>query len=363
MMLSREATSSESYSSGFTSKIVSVKQLKIKGRGNMCTSIFTETKDGLHILSRTMDFSFPLNPNPLFMPRKYTWVAEADDRVYVNSYGFVGAGNESANTYMVADGVNEKGLSIAELYLPGEVHYQTEAEDYQINLAPHEFIIWALGSCDSILDLENRLQDINIVGIKAPLIGVVTPIHWIITDETGRCVVIEPTQRHLVIKENPVGVMTNTPCFEWHVENLRNYLNVQPKQYEPKMFGDYKAIPFSQGTGTMGLPGGYTPPERFVRAAFFKEHIGQAQNEIEGVSNAYHILATARIPKGIVVTAEGAEDYSQYVGTMCNESRSYYFNAYENNQVAKVTLTKELLKSQKPIMFMADKVEMMKELN
>ncbi|MDA9472469.1 choloylglycine hydrolase family protein [Enterococcus sp. 5H] len=329
----------------------------------MCTSIFTKTIDGKHLLSRTMDFSFPLDPNPTYIPRNYNWTSEADKQAYTNQFGFLGAGRLLGESYFLADGVNEKGLSIAELYLPGEVDYQNEAENGQKNFAPHELILWLLGNFATVEEIEKQIHKINLVGLEAPMLNIVTPLHWIITDETGRCVVIEPTEKELRIKENPVGVMTNTPCFEWHIENLRNYLNVRPKQYEPVTFGEYTAVPFSQGTGTMGLPGGYTPPERFVRAAFFKEYIDQAKNETSGVTNAYHILATVRIPKGIVVTAEGAEDYSQYVGTMCNESRSYYFSAYDNDQVAKVTITDELLTSEEPVTFNVDKTENFKELN
>lgn len=63
------------------------------------------------------------------------------------------------------------------------------------------------------------------------------------------------------------------------------------------------------------------------------------------------------------MTSEGAQDYSQYVGTMCNESRSYYFNSYDNSQIAKVTITDDLLEVDKPITFMADKIETFKTLN
>ncbi|MDA9472460.1 choloylglycine hydrolase family protein [Enterococcus sp. 5H] len=329
----------------------------------MCTSIFTKTTDGKSLLSRTMDFSFPLDPSPLYIPRNYKWESGADNVSHENKFGFIGAGRLLGTAYFVADGVNEKGLSIAELYLPGEAQYQEAPEENKNNLAPHELILWMLGNFGSIKEIETKLNEVNLVAVKAPMLNIVTPLHWIITDETGRCVIIEPTEKELKIKENPVGVMTNTPRFEWHVENLRNYLNVRPKQYEPVTFGEFTAVPFSQGTGTMGLPGGYTPPERFVRAAFFKEYIDEAENEAAGVTNAYHILATVRIPKGIVVTQEGAQDYSQYVGTMCNQSRSYYFNSYDNSQIAKVTITDDLLEVDKPISFLVDKTETFKSLN
>lgn len=317
----------------------------------MCTSIVTNTLDGKHILSRTMDFSKPLDPNPVFIPRNYQWISDADRTAYQAQYGFVGAGRKLSNTFFVADGVNEHGLAIAELYLPGNVRYQENAEVGMRNLAPHEFILWVLGNCRSIAEVEMALADINIMEIAIPELSFVAPLHWILTESGGESIVIEPTTRKLAPKKNPVGVMTNTPNLEWHIENLRNYLNVRPQQYDSVSFGTYNAIPFSQGTGTSGLPGGFTPPERFVRAAFFKEHIEPAPDELSGIANAHRILSTVRIPKGVVVTQEGTPDYSLYVSSMCNESCSYYFTSYENNRVSMLTISEELLQQSDPVVF------------
>lgn len=329
----------------------------------MCTSIFTVTKDGKYLLSRTMDFSFELDTQPVYLPREHSFESVVDGTEYVGKYGVLGAGTEIEGLYTVADGVNEKGLSMAELYLPGEAYYAEDSKEGAINLAPHEFITWAIERFATIDELEKELHQVHLVAKSAPLINIITPLHWIVTDRTGRCVVIEPLTENQTITENPVGVMTNTPNIQWHFSNLHNYLHVRPKQYPPVKFGEYEARAFSQGTGTMGLPGGYTPPERFVRAAFFKEHIKQAENETEGVSNAYHILSTVRIPKGIVVTADDREDFSQYVGTMCNTSLTYYYTSYENYQIAKVQMTDELLQSTEPRMFKVQKEEAFKELN
>lgn len=323
----------------------------------MCTSIFTETKDRKHVLARTMDYSFPLDFDVVYLPRAYSWKSSADNASHESNYGFLGAGRSLGTSYFVADGVNEHGLAIAELYLPQKAVYQKQADENKINLAPHEFITWALGEFKSIADLKKKLSKVNLMDVAAPLIDTITPLHWIITDTTGNCMVIEPTQKVLHLKENPVGVMTNTPLLEWHIENLRNYLKVRPKQYEPQQFGNYTANPFSQGTGTMGLPGGYTPPERFVRAAFFKEHIDQAKIETEAVTNSMKILSTVQIPKGIVVTSDDHEDYSQYTGMMCNESKTYYYADYNNTRISKVEMTKELLARTTPKIFVVKKVE------
>lgn len=318
----------------------------------MCTSIFTKTLDKNYILSRTMDFEVDLEAYPTYIPRDYKWISQVDSKEYITKYGFIGAGSLGLN--FVADGVNEYGLSIAELYLPDEVKYLDKANSNKNNFAPHELILYILGNCKSISEVEAIINNIAIINSPVPKLNIVVPLHWIITDSTGRCVVIEPTTEELKLKENPVGVMTNTPQLEWHIQNLRNYLNVRPKQYEAVKFGEYIAKPFSQGTGTSGLPGGYTPPERFVRAAFLKEYIETAKNEPMGITNAYHILNSVRIPKGVVITNKGTMDYTLYLSCMCNNSKTYYFSSYENHQINKLVLNDELLKKSEPIIFKYD---------
>ncbi|MBC1210332.1 choloylglycine hydrolase family protein [Listeria booriae] len=328
----------------------------------MCTSLVLETLDGKHLLSRTMDFAFILEANPTISPRNYVWQSSTDGAEYTNEYAFVGAGRE-LDKYIFADGLNEQGLSCASLYLPGEAVYAPEAIDGKINLAPQEFLLWMLGTCATIEDVAAKLADINLVDQPVALLGITTPLHWIFTDKSGRCAVIEPTEMTLRIKENPVGVMTNTPRLEWHIENLRNYTGLQAKQLAPVKFGDYVAKPFSQGTGTSKLPGGFTPTERFVRAAYLKENVVPAKNEEEAITNVWYILNSVRIPNGAVIKDNGDPDFTQYVASMCSESKTYYFTSYENNQINSVTLTDEVLENTKePTTYVVDTVQNINQL-
>lgn len=175
------------------------------------------------------------------------------------------------------------------------------------------------------------------------MLGITTPLHWIMTDSTGQCMVIEPRDSLLKMQENPVSVLTNTPKLEWHISNLRNYIGIKPEPFTSKMFGEFEAKPFSQASGTSILPGGYTPPERFVRVAYLKEYIKKSKNEEEAITNIWHILNSVCIPNGVVIQENGSPDYTQYVASMCSESQTYYFSTCKNNQINSVKLTKELI--------------------
>ena len=52
------------------------------------------------------------------------------------------------------------------------------------------------------------------------------------------------------------------------------------------------------GFGTLGIPGDFTPPGRFIRAAFMKEFAEEVQTADDGVNLAFHILNTVDIPIG-----------------------------------------------------------------
>ncbi len=83
-------------------------------------------------------------------------------------------------------------------------------------------------------------------------------MHFIVTDTTGRCVVIETNRGFIEIKENPIGVMTNSPELEWHVKNIGNYLAARPANFPPATVNGVEVLPFGLGNGTSILPGGLT---------------------------------------------------------------------------------------------------------
>ncbi|MFQ7654661.1 MAG: linear amide C-N hydrolase [Enterococcus gallinarum] len=86
----------------------------------MCTS-FTLTAHGQTFFARTMDFAFLLDGEPIVMPRGYQWSLQLGGQV-TNTYGFVGTGKQ-LEEFLFIDGVNEKGLTIAELYFSNEAVY------------------------------------------------------------------------------------------------------------------------------------------------------------------------------------------------------------------------------------------------
>lgn len=315
----------------------------------MCTSLTLTNQAQQHFLARTMDFGFQLEGRPVVIPRNYVWKKQFNGSQQTK-YGFLGTGR-NLGEYFLADGINEKGLAIAELYFLNEAKYSSEEKEASINLAPHEFIIWLLGEIESISELRKRITEIQIVEKEVPVLGFVPPLHYIVTDKTGETVVIESDSGELVIKDNPVGVMTNSPEFGWHLKNLNNYLSVQPNNFSNKKINEYEIKPFGQGSGTYGLPGGYTSPERFVRTVYLRALIESGKTADDSLNAMFKILDNVTIPKGVNIKNDGSIDYTQYRAVFDVSNGTYYFNPYETQEVFELTLTEELLTKDEPVEF------------
>lgn len=183
------------------------------------------------------------------------------------------------------------------------------------------------------------LGSIQIIGVPDAVTGTVAPLHWIVCDRTGKCMTVEQTNEGMQLIPNPVGVLSNSPGFAWQMENLRNYTAAAPEQAESVQWSGMELSPFGNGAGTSGLPGGYTPPARFVRTAFQKTHVPVPKAGPEAVVIGFHILEGVSVPRGVVRTALGTDSYTQYMVFMNTSTGESFIRTYDDSQVRTAVLT------------------------
>lgn len=318
----------------------------------MCTS-FTFSAPNQHFLSRTMDFSFILDAQPVFIPRGYKWTS-FNQETQVSRYAFVGSGRK-LDEYLVADGMNEKGLAAAELYYPNFASYPDKPAVGKKNIAPHQFIMWLLGENATVQEVRKQVVDLCLVNSPVPLLGLTVPLHFIVTDATGETITIETENNQLTVKENPIGVMANSPNLEWHLQNLNSYVGVQPTNLPTQKMGELTLQAFGQGSGTLPLPGSYVSTDRFIRAAFLKQYLVTSEKPTETVGNIFHVLDSVNVPKGIDLKDNGDIDFTQYKAALDTVNLTYYFMLYENNALYTVQLNEELVTHSEPIAFSVEK--------
>ncbi|MVB09570.1 putative protein YxeI [Caprobacter fermentans] len=316
----------------------------------MCTAITFQSKQGVNFFGRTMDFSYPIEPKTYIIPKNYVWHNVLNGNMYSDSYSFIAIGQESDEMLGFFDGVNERGFASAVLYFPGYAKYQEKVTKEQKEpVAALDFLHYILGKCGSIDELDGLLRQISLFGVPDPITQSVAPLHWIATDRSGKSVVIESTEQGIKLYRNPIGVLTNSPDFPWHMTNLRNYMTAAPRQEEEVFWGEVPLRPFGQAGGTVPLPGGDTSPERFVRTAYQKTHVEIPSGDTEAVITCFHLMENVTIPRGVVETAKGDCDDTKYTAFINTKTCEYFFRTYDNSEIACASLWDRSGYSKKPV--------------
>lgn len=308
----------------------------------MCTAMTLPSQSNTAFFGRTMDFSHDIIPQLYIVPNSYLWNNPLNNKQIKDSYRFIGLGQKLDGILGFFDGVNEKGFAAAVLYFAGYAQYDTVSNPTAGEPIPSiDFLHYILGKCASVKELTALLKDISIVGVPDPITNTIAPLHWIATDRSGACVVIEPTKEGLTLIPNPIGVMTNSPDFPWHMTNLRNYIEASPIQTEEVHWGNVSLSSFGQAGGTIPLPGGYTSPERFIRTAYLKSYLPDPKDDKEAVAAFFHILESVSIPKGAVVTNRNTYDYTKYTACININTCEYFYKTYDDIGVTTTSLWPE----------------------
>ncbi|HII4470078.1 choloylglycine hydrolase [Clostridium perfringens] len=309
----------------------------------MCTGLALETKDGLHLFGRNMDIEYSFNQSIIFIPRNFKCVNKSNKKELTTKYAVLGMGTIFDDYPTFADGMNEKGLGCAGLNFPVYVSYSKEDIEGKTNIPVYNFLLWVLANFSSVEEVKEALKNANIVDIPISENIPNTTLHWMISDITGKSIVVEQTKEKLNVFDNNIGVLTNSPTFDWHVANLNQYVGLRYNQVPEFKLGDQSLTALGQGTGLVGLPGDFTPASRFIRVAFLRDAMIKNDKDSIDLIEFFHILNNVAMVRGSTRTVEEKSDLTQYTSCMCLEKRIYYYNTYENNQINAIDMNKENL--------------------
>ena len=306
----------------------------------MCTAATFLSKD--FYFGRNLDYEFSYNETVTITPRNFPFdfrhLRKCDKHYAMIGMAFV------QNDYpLYYDATNEMGLSIAGLNFPNNAFYPKKVRGKD-NVAPFEFIPFILSKCKNVAEARKALSNLNICDEDFSKELPHSPLHWIIADKK-ECIVVEPLQEDLKVYDNPVGVLTNNPTFDFHLTNLSNYLSVTRNEPTNRFCEGLNLVPYSRGMGGIGLPGDLSSASRFVKAAFTKLNSLLGNNEVENVSQFFHILQSVEQQKGCCKVEKGFE-HTIY-SSCCNADKCiYYYTTYNNSQIVGVDMKKENLDSE-----------------
>ncbi len=304
----------------------------------MCTAVTFQ--NGNHYFGRNLDLEYSYSESVTVTPRRFPFRFR-NGMELTEHYAMIGMAFVYQDYPLYYDATNEKGLSIAGLNFPGNAYYQPVQNETNY-IGSFELIPWLLGKCATVAEVRTELEQIIIADIAFAEQLPPSPLHWIIADGS-EAITVESMRDGVKIYNNPVGVLSNNPPFDYHMLHLTQYMNLTSDIAQNRFADDVELTPFCKGMGGIGLPGDLSSPSRFVRAAFTKWNARGEQTEASNVSQLFHILGSVEQVRGCAQVDDDLYEITHYTSCCNTDTGVYYYRTYGNSQISAVDMHKEVL--------------------
>ena len=295
----------------------------------MCTAI--SIRRGYPVFGRTLDNEKTFGEQIYTLPRDFRIRLIHGDTL-VGRFAAVGTAVSVADTPLFFDGGNECGLFVAGLNLPESTRLGAP-EKGKNNLASCELISYILTMAGSLSEAKELLDSVHLTDAR-PSDGIdAATLHYFISDSTGTAVV-EATADGLTVTDNPPGVLPNEPIFSHHISNLSAHLHLFDRRTPERRFG---LDPISHGTSAVGLPGDFSSPSRFLRAAYLVDSAPESKDARSALSSALSILECLSIPDGALPSGDGFMS-TRYISVFDPKEQLYYVKRPTHRSLYAVSL-------------------------
>lgn len=291
--------------------------------------------DGTVVIGRSHEYSIPVPASLAVLPVGYVGSGLVPDGAdssasWVSKYGIVGIA-ALGNPAWLLDGMNTAGVSVHALAMPNGFGIYPQPKRDGTDLSMNDVIAFLLGNCASVAEAKDAAGTINVWG-KDTGMGFVPPMHFLIHDADSSASV-EFHDGVTLISDNPTGVGTNAPYLDWHLTNLNNYVGLQSTGHQAVDALGSTFAPFGVGDGLIGMPGDYTGPGRFVRAAAMVALSPEPADSTGAEMQTLHMLNAFDIPTGIFqkeIDGQLHNETTQWV-TLSNLTAQRYSYRTEND--------------------------------
>ncbi len=314
-----------------------------------CTGITLKSKDSGVVVARTVEWALGDAQHNLILlvPRNKKFNALTPEgnngKAWTGKYGFITLSAYGEN--YGPDGMNEEGLYVGVYYLPGFAEYAVyDPAKAAQSLSVGDLMQWMLSSFKTVKEIRESIDKVIVVDVvNEKFGGAALPFHFKITDPSGESIVIEIVNKGEMKIYTPfLGVITNSPTYDWHLTNLRNYLHLSPSPQTPLSIENFNLTPLGGGSGFLGLPGDFTPPSRFIRAAAFSASARPLATSNEAVFESFRILDNFNIPLGSLIPAGNIPDdivSSTQITTASDlKEKVFYYHTMWNREIRKIDL-------------------------
>jgi penicillin V acylase-like amidase (Ntn superfamily) len=274
----------------------------------MCTIVVWSDNGIANVSARNMDWFEDMQTDLWVFPRgmahKGLEAEGACSLDWTSKYGSV-----IASVYGIAssDGINEKGLGAHLLWL-SESDYGVQSPavpGLSMSLWGQFFLDNFASVAEAVAYAEQRSFQIVTSGFSST--DEAAAIHLQIEDASGDVAVFEYIDGELQIHHGSgYRVMTNSPIFEKQLANLKHYAG----------FG-----------GDRPLPGTSEAADRFVRAAYYLEHLRRPASELEAIAGVISVVRNTAQPF-VDLNREHAETSPTIWRTVIDhKNQTYYFES------------------------------------
>lgn len=314
-----------------------------------CTGVRLVGEDGTAVFGRTQEWGkFDLNAKVAVIARGTSFQGKTPEGNnglrWDAEYGFAGT---LLMDRVFCTGLNEKGLAAGFFYHDGFAGYADfDVKKADQSIAPSDVLSFILSSFSNLEEVREGLKKEHVVAVIDPTLHKTVPIHLMITEPGGKCIVIEFKDGQAKFFDNPVGVIANNPTFDWHLTNLRNYGFLSRKPFKAEKWGELEITPLAAGSGLLGLPGDFTSPSRFVRATVFSQTSRKTEGGLDTVQEVFRILDSFQLPASQSEgTDAGNEDKdkslpsgTQYTVVTDTKNLVIYYHTMFNRRIRKIDL-------------------------
>ena len=312
----------------------------------MCTGIRFNGATGSMYFGRNLDWTQGYGEKVVVTPAAATpptAFERPDDLDAAHAHTVIGMGITAGPIPLYFDCGNDAGLAAAGLNFPQSARYADPSTvpatpaasgdgTSTIYVAAYEFPFWVARNFATLDEVRAALARTVVVAKPVSPQLPVAKLHWLIGDATGS-IVAECLEDGLRVWENDVDALTNEPDFGWHRTNLRNYLTLTDAEPKDATWDRAKLAPFGTGMGMQGIPGDYSGPARFVKAAFVNSHYPVQESEADNVTRLFRTLGSVAVPRGAACMPDGSSEITLYTSCFSAATCIYYHATYDDPQI------------------------------
>ncbi len=279
----------------------------------MCTSLLYSDAEARPYAGRTLELMVNIPYYLAWVPPGQTFQSEVEDHDPVDwtgKYGFLGvtAPTElpapghtvNARSLVLTEGLNTAGLSVSVLAFPLSGGASDPAERAISPLQATDLGPFLLSQCANTGEVNAAVEDQAITLTRLALVdNLPFPFHIAVHDKEGCSLVIEWYRGALTVHDNPVGVMTNGPEFNWHLTNLGNWTHLSNLDQSKATFNGHTVRQPDSGIATATLPSSNTSVGRFIKSVYYTNFARKESDPDQALLTLSRIMNNFDRPKDI----------------------------------------------------------------